>query len=49
MTGGRARNWRIRSDQELRELCKDVDKVADIKKKRFQWTGHGVRMDKRDR
>jgi hypothetical protein len=26
--------WRIRTDQELREICKDLDIVAGIKKKR---------------
>ena len=36
---------RIRNDQELRELQKDLDIVADIKKKKFECTGHVVRMD----
>ena len=36
--------WRI-SDQELRELYKDLDIVADIKKKRLEWIGHVVGMD----
>jgi len=36
---------RIRTDQELRELDKHLDIVADIKKKRFERTGHVVRMD----
>ena len=36
--------WRI-SDQELRELYKDLDIVADIKKKRLEWIGHIVGMD----
>jgi hypothetical protein len=30
------RIWRIRTDQELRELYKDLDIVADIKKKRLE-------------
>ena len=38
--------WRIRTNQQLRELYEDVDIVADIKKKRWEWIGHVVRMDK---
>jgi len=38
--------WRIRTNQELRELYKDLDTVADIKKKRLEWIGHVLRMDK---
>jgi hypothetical protein len=37
--------WRIRTDQELRELYKELDIVADVKLKRLEWTGHVVRMD----
>jgi hypothetical protein len=37
--------WRIRTNKELRELYKDLDIVADIKKKRFEWMGHVARMD----
>jgi len=37
--------WRIRTDQELRELYKDLDKVADIKRERLEWTRPLVRMD----
>jgi hypothetical protein len=29
----------------MRELYKDTDTVADINKKRLEWTGHVVRMD----
>jgi hypothetical protein len=36
--------WRV-SDQELRDLYKDLDIVADIKKKRLEWIGHVVGMD----
>ena len=36
--------WRIRNDQELRELYKDLDIVAGIKKKNLGWIGHVVRM-----
>jgi hypothetical protein len=32
--------WRIRTDQELRELYKDLDIVAGIKKKRLEQIGH---------
>jgi hypothetical protein len=35
----------IRINQELRELYKDLDILADIKKKRLEWIGHVVRMD----
>jgi hypothetical protein len=34
--------WRIRTNQELRELYKYLDIVADIKKKRLEWIGHVV-------
>jgi hypothetical protein len=37
--------WRIRTNQELGELYKDLDIVAGIKKKRFEWMGHVARMD----
>ena len=37
--------WRIRFGQELREVYKDPDIVADIKRKRLEWIGHVVRMD----
>jgi len=37
--------WRVRTDQELGELCKDLDIVADIKRKRFEWMGHVARTD----
>ena len=37
--------WRIRTNQELRELYKDLDIVADIKKKRQEWIEQVVRMD----
>ena len=38
--------WIIRTNQELRELCKDLDVAADIKK-RLEWIGCLVRMDQR--
>ena len=37
--------WRIRTNQELRELYKDIDIVAGIKKKKLEWIGHAVRID----
>jgi hypothetical protein len=37
--------WKIRTNQELRELHKDLDRVANIKRKRLEWIGHVVRMD----
>ena len=36
--------WRIRTNQKLGELYKDLDKVANIKKKRPEWIGHLKRM-----
>ena len=38
---------RIRINQELRELYKDLHIVADIRKKRYERTGHVVRMNQR--
>jgi CelD/BcsL family acetyltransferase involved in cellulose biosynthesis len=38
--------WRIRTDEEPRELHKDLDIIADMKKKRFELTGHAIRMEK---
>jgi len=37
--------WRIRTNQELRELHEDVDRVADIRGKTLEWIGHLVRVD----
>ena len=37
--------WRIGIDQELRELHKDLDITADIRKKRLESVGQVVRMD----
>ena len=37
--------WRKRTDQQLRELRRNLDLVADIKKKKLEWNGHVVRMD----
>jgi hypothetical protein len=39
--------WRKRSKQELRELYKELDIIADIKKERLERIGHVVRMDQR--
>ena len=35
----------IGANQELRELYRDLDTVANIKKKRLAWIEHVVRMD----
>jgi len=37
--------WRIRTNQELQELYKDLDIAVDIKKERLKWTGHLDGMD----
>jgi hypothetical protein len=38
--------WKIRTNQELRELYKDLDKVVvDIKKERLEWIGHVARKN----
>jgi len=36
---------RIRTNEELRVLCTDLDIVAHIKKKRLVWIGHVVILD----
>jgi len=38
---------RVRINQKLRDLYKDLDTVADIRKKRYEWTGHVVGMNHR--
>lgn len=38
--------WRIRTNQELRELYRDPDIVGDIKRKRLEWIGHVLRMER---
>jgi hypothetical protein len=38
------RIWRKRTNQELQDLYKDLNKIACIKKKRFEWIGHIVIM-----
>jgi hypothetical protein len=38
---------RIRTDHALRELYKYLVIIAGIKKKRFEWIGHIVRMDQK--
>jgi NADH:ubiquinone oxidoreductase subunit F (NADH-binding) len=37
--------WRVITNQELQELYKDSDIVADIKKESLKWTRHLDRMD----
>jgi hypothetical protein len=36
--------WIIRTSQELRELCKDIDVMADVRRGRFEWFGHVIQM-----
>jgi hypothetical protein len=36
--------WRIDTNNELWELYKDLDTVADVKKKRMEWTGYLARI-----
>jgi hypothetical protein len=38
---------RIRRNEELRELDKAPDLVADIKSKQLEWLGHVIRMNQR--
>ena len=38
-------NWRIRANQKLEELYKDLDLLGDIKKRGLEWIGRVVRMD----
>ena len=37
--------WRIRIRQKLKEIYKDLDMVADTKKKRLEWIGHVAKID----
>ena len=37
--------WRISTNQELRELYKELGILAGFKKKRLEWTGYVVRID----
>ena len=37
--------WRIITYQELRELYKGLDIVADVKRKRVEWITYVIRMD----
>jgi hypothetical protein len=39
--------WRLRTAQELQKMCRDLYIVRDIKKERFEWIGHTVRMNHR--
>jgi hypothetical protein len=38
-------SWSIMTYQEMGELYKDTDILADIQKDRLEWVGHVVRMD----
>ena len=42
------KEWRIRTSQELREPYKDLDVVADIKKKKLEWIVHVVKIDREE-
>jgi hypothetical protein len=44
-TSGRKGISRTRTSQELQELYNDLDIVAHIRKKRFEWIQHLVRRD----
>jgi hypothetical protein len=37
--------WRIRTNEELWELYKDLDIISDIKRKIIEWIRHLERMD----
>jgi hypothetical protein len=37
--------WKVRTNEGLREIHKDLDITADMKRKRFEWIGHGIRME----
>jgi hypothetical protein len=37
--------WRIRTNQKLRDLYRDLDIIAGFKKKRLEWNGHVARLD----
>jgi hypothetical protein len=37
--------WRMRTNEELGELYKDLDVVTDIKNKRLEWIGHAIRLE----
>jgi hypothetical protein len=37
--------WRIRTNQELKELYKTLDLAADVNRRRFEWLGHVTGMD----
>ncbi|KAJ9597611.1 hypothetical protein L9F63_011517, partial [Diploptera punctata] len=36
--------WRIRTNQELKKLYRDLDLVGDIRRKRLECVGHALRM-----
>jgi len=38
--------WGIRTNEKLKELYKELDKITNIKRERFEWTGYVVRMEK---
>jgi len=37
--------WRIRHNDELKNLFQKLDIIADIMRKRLMWTGHACRKE----
>jgi hypothetical protein len=37
--------WRIRSNLQIKNMCKSPDIVREIKVTRLEWLGHVVRME----
>lgn len=36
--------WIVRTSQELKKLYKDIDVMADVRRGRFEWFGHVIKM-----
>jgi hypothetical protein len=36
--------WIIRTSEELKELYEDIDVMADVRRGRFGWFGHVIKM-----
>jgi hypothetical protein len=39
------KEWKIRNNQELRDMYGQPDIIAEIKSKRVEWLGHVARME----